>query len=65
MKPCQFNKNSVIKALDIADKQIGLLMNFAKKTHMNFGLQVVWVKKLFKENNFRLFLRDFQKTIKF
>jgi len=63
--PKIFNKKSVIKALDIADKQIGLLMKFAKSNSYQ-----LWVassmgqEAIEREKSQRLFLRDFSKILK-
>ena len=65
-KPCQFNKNSLIKALDIADEQIGLLMNFAQENSYELWVASSMGQEAIERKQFqRLFLRDFQKTIKF
>jgi hypothetical protein len=61
-----FNKKSVIKALDIADKQIGSLMKFAKENSYE-----LWVassmgqKAIERKKSHRLFIRDFSKTLNF
>ena len=63
--PHIFNKNSVLQALDIADRQIGLLMNFAKSNSYEF-----WVASsmgqagIEREKSQRLFVRDFIKILK-
>ena len=63
-KPNKFNKESVIKALDIADKQIGLLMDFAASNCYQF-----WVASsmgqgaIEREKSERIFLRNFTKII--
>ena len=63
--PNIFNKKSVIKALDIADKQIGLLMKFAKSNSYQ-----LWVassmgqEAIEREKSQRIFLRDFSKILK-
>ena len=36
-KRSNFNKNSIIKSLDIADKQVGKLINLANKKNYNLG----------------------------
>ena len=62
--PNIFNKKSVIKALDIADKQIGLLMKFAESNSYQ-----LWVassmgqEAIEREKSQRIFLRDFPKIL--
>ncbi len=62
--PDQFNRESVIKALDIADQQIGLLMKFAEENSYQ-----LWVassmgqKAIEREKKQKLFLRDFKKML--
>ena len=62
--PIIFNKNSVIKALDIADKQIGLLMKFAEENSYQ-----LWVassmgqEAIEREKSQRIFLRNFPKIV--
>ena len=62
--PDQFNRKSVIKALDIADKQIGLLMKFAEENSYE-----LWVassmgqQAIEREKKQKLFLRDFKKLL--
>ena len=64
-KPNIFNKKSVLKALDIADKQIGILMNFAQSNSYE-----LWVASsmgqagIEREKSERIFLRDFSKILK-
>ena len=60
-----FNKKSVIKALDLADKQIGLLMRFAEENSYQ-----LWVassmgqQAIERDKKQKLFLRDFNKILK-
>lgn len=64
-KKSLFNKNSVIRALDLADKQIGLLMKFAEENSYQ-----LWVassmgqEAIEREKKQKLFLRDFNKILK-
>ena len=65
-KACSFNKNSVIRALDIADKQIGLLMNFATKNSYNLWIASSMGQQAIERTKFqKLYIRDFKKTISF
>ena len=63
-KSSLFNKRSVIKALDLADRQIGLLMKFAEENSYQ-----LWVassmgqKAIEREKKQKLFLRDFNKLL--
>jgi len=63
--PNLFNKNSVIKSLDIADKQIGLLLKFAEQNSYE-----LWVassmgqEAIEREDLERIFIKDIKKTFK-
>ena len=63
--PSFFNKRSVIKALDLADKQIGLLMRFAEDNSYQFWVaSSMGQQAIEREKNQNLYLRDFSKLIK-
>ncbi len=63
--PNSFNKESVVKAIDIADKQIGLLMNFAKSNSYQFWVaSSMGQKAIERKITQRIFMRDFAKIIK-
>ena len=64
--PSFFNKNSIIKALDLADKQIGTLMKFAQNNSYNFWVaSSMGQKAIVREKIQKLFLRDFKKLLQF
>tara|TARA_Y200000002_G_scaffold374820_2_gene376123 strand:+ start:489 stop:1844 length:1356 start_codon:yes stop_codon:yes gene_type:complete len=63
--PNLFNKKSVIKALDIADKQIGLLMKFAEdNSYQLWVASSMGQKAIEREKNQKIFLRDFNKLLR-
>ncbi len=63
---CSFNRNSVIKALDIADLQIGQLIDFAKKNSYELWIASSMGQEAIERKSFqRIFIRDFKKTINF
>jgi len=60
--PNHFNKNSVIKALDIADKQIGLLMEFAKENSYQLWIaSSMGQEAIERKDHERIFIKDFNK----
>ncbi len=60
--PDLFNKNSVIKALDIADKQIGLLMSFAQENSYQLWIASSMGQEAIERKDFaRIFIKDFNK----
>ena len=62
--PDHFNKDSVIKALDIADSQIGLLMKFARKNSYQFWIASSMGQEAIQRVEFeRIFIRDFKKIL--
>ena len=64
-EPNLFNKKSVIKALDIADKQIGLLMKFAEENSYQLWVASSMGQKAIERiKKQKLFLRDFNKILK-
>ena len=63
-KPILFNKKSVIKALDLADKQIGLLMKFAEENSYQLWVASSMGQKAIERiKKQKLFLRDFKKIL--
>ena len=64
--PNEFNKNSIIKALDIADKQIGYLMDFAKENSYQLWIASSMGQEAIERIDYpRIFIKDFKKLINF
>ncbi len=65
-KPNPFNKNSIIKALDIADEQIGTLMKFAKENSYQLWIASSMGQEAIERKDFeRIFIKDFKKIFNF